>query len=310
VSLEAFQEMTGLELCGEGGELLERLPPIHRWLNRILALRIATQNSIFEEFLGLVEDRVEAARTAGTLDLGIETIRADRMDLLSDQLLRTDPVTGAETRLLRLELHRRPPITSWAMLQLECKDADDIAWLRNARSGRVALRVPTWPGQDEGQLDRAMLSSSPTGQSRMEVAALSASHWSEIERDTFQLLWEQEAAEAGRIFWSRQLRSRPGCYCPSGTSCPKMMCACGVSTMTPACRSWDVSSIRPPSNGSKGSSGSMAALPLVLKKSSPARVGVAAFQSPDLARQGSCGFRLTTVPVSKSATIGPKTGPG
>ncbi len=222
VSLEAFQEMTGLELCGEGGELLERLPPIHRWLNRILALRIATQNSIFEEFLGLVEDRVEAARTAGTLDLGIETIRADRMDLLSDQLLRTDPVTGAETRLLRLELHRRPPIISWAMLQLECKDAEDIAWLRNARSGRVALRVPTWPGQDEegNWIERCYLLR-PTGQSRMEVAALAASHWSEIDRDTFQLLWEQEAAEAGKNLLVETITLATGLLLPVWNKLPE-----------------------------------------------------------------------------------------
>ncbi|RYM09270.1 strawberry notch family protein [Sphingobium cupriresistens] len=198
VSLADFQDMTGLELCDEGGELRERLPPIHRWLNRILALKIATQNSIFEEFLGLVEDRVEAARAAGTLDLGIETIRAERMDLLCDRLLRTDPVSGAETRLLRLELHRRPPVTSWAMLQHECKDRDDVLCLHNTRSGRVALRVPTWPGQDEdgNWIERCYLVR-PTGQSRMDVAALADSHWSEIERKSFERLWEKEAADAG-----------------------------------------------------------------------------------------------------------------
>lgn len=197
VSLADFQEMTGLELCDEGGELLERLPPIHRWLNRILALRIATQNSIFEEFLGLVEDRVEAARAAGTLDLGIETIRAEKVVLLSDRLLRTDPVIGAQTRLLRLELHRRPPVTNWAALQLICKNTDNIAWLRNARSGRVALCMPTWPGQDDDGkwIERCYLIR-PSGQLRMDRAALKASHWSEIEPDAFQVFWEGEVGEA------------------------------------------------------------------------------------------------------------------
>lgn len=197
VSLADFQDMTGLELCDEGGELLERLPPIHRWLNRILALRIATQNSIFEEFLGLVEDRVEAARAVGTLDLGIETIRAEKVQLLSDRLLRTDPVTGAETRLLRLKLHRRSPVTSWAALQLVCKGTDNIAWLHNARSGRVALCMPTWPGQDEeGEWIERCYLIRPTGQARMVVAALSGSHWHQIDRDAFQVFWEQEVAEA------------------------------------------------------------------------------------------------------------------
>src|SRR3546814_1968348 len=49
----------------QGGGLLERLPPIQRWLNRILALRIATQNAIFEEYIGLIQARGDAAREAG-----------------------------------------------------------------------------------------------------------------------------------------------------------------------------------------------------------------------------------------------------
>lgn len=198
VTLADFQEITGLELCDEGGELKERLPPIHRWLNRILALRIATQNRIFEEFLRLVEDRVEAARAAGTLDLGIETIRAERVHVLSDQLLRADPMTGAETRLLRLELHRRPPVTSWAALQYELRGSGEVRWLHNTRSGRVALYVPTWPGQDEdGQWIERCYLIRPGGRARMDVAALAGSHWEEIERDSFQALWDAEARDAG-----------------------------------------------------------------------------------------------------------------
>src|SRR3546814_13251046 len=50
VSLEKLQIITGLKLVDEHGTLLDKLPPIQRWLNRILALRIATQNAIFEEY--------------------------------------------------------------------------------------------------------------------------------------------------------------------------------------------------------------------------------------------------------------------
>lgn len=173
VSLEHFQTMTGLVLCDEAGQLLERLPPIHRWLNRILALRIATQNMIFEEFLGLVEDRIEAARAAGTLDLGIETIRVKQVTVLSDELLRKDPVTGAETRLMRLELHRHPWVRSWAGLLLEIKGANDPFPMRNLRSGKVAMRVPTWPGQNEdgGWSERCHLLR-PTGATRAARAGL------------------------------------------------------------------------------------------------------------------------------------------
>src|SRR3546814_8677639 len=94
VNMESFQAMTGLKLRDEDGTLLEKLPPIQRWLNRILALRIATQNAIFDEYMGLIQARIDAAREAGTLDVGVETIRAEQIITRSEQTLRTDPVTG------------------------------------------------------------------------------------------------------------------------------------------------------------------------------------------------------------------------
>ena len=57
-SFADFQALTGLNLEGEGGGMVEDLPPIQRWLNRILALRISLQNAIFDEYLGLIEARI------------------------------------------------------------------------------------------------------------------------------------------------------------------------------------------------------------------------------------------------------------
>ncbi|MDE1915936.1 MAG: strawberry notch family protein [Sphingomonadales bacterium] len=197
-SLTDFQTMTGLKLTEQdGGGLLEKLPPIQRWLNRILALRIATQNAIFEEYIGLIQARVDAAREAGALDLGVETIRAERIVPLSDQVLRTDPLTGAETRLLRLELHMRPWTTSWNRLMHIWEGTDDIAFLRNGRSGRVALQVPSWSvTDDEGRPVPMCQLVRPTGHDRMSLGALWTSHWKPIPREDFRKIWESEVATA------------------------------------------------------------------------------------------------------------------
>ena len=61
-TLDDFEDRSGLRLQAEGGGLREDLPPIQRWLNRLLAFPIALQNAIFDEYLGLIEARVEAAR--------------------------------------------------------------------------------------------------------------------------------------------------------------------------------------------------------------------------------------------------------
>jgi hypothetical protein len=144
VRLAAFQKMTGLKLVDDEGILLERLPPIQRWLNRLLALRIAVQNAIFEEYMGLIQARADAAREAGTLDVGVETIRAERIVILTDQCLRTDPRTGAETRLLHLELHLKPRVTRWTRLMRIWGNREGVASC--AMRGRDALLWRCLPG--------------------------------------------------------------------------------------------------------------------------------------------------------------------
>jgi hypothetical protein len=197
VNLGDFQTMTGLKLVDDDGTLLEKLPPIQRWLNRILALRIATQNAIFDEYMGLIQARVDAAREAGTLDVGVETIRAEQVIVRSEQTLRTDPTTGAETKLLRLELHLRPRVMHWKRLMQIWEGTSEIAYLYNSRSKRVALKVPSWSITDEeGRIVSMCQLVRPTGATRMQEIAMWASLWKDIDREEFHKLWEGEAADA------------------------------------------------------------------------------------------------------------------
>src|SRR5260370_13702307 len=71
-SLTAFQDATGLDLTDEDGSLREELPPITQFLNRVLALRIDLQNTLFATFEQLLEGRIEGALMAGPYDLGVE----------------------------------------------------------------------------------------------------------------------------------------------------------------------------------------------------------------------------------------------
>ena len=72
-----FQDATGLDLTDQDGSLREELPPITQFLNRVLALRIDLQNTLFAAFEQLLEARIEAAIAAGTYDIGVETLIAE-----------------------------------------------------------------------------------------------------------------------------------------------------------------------------------------------------------------------------------------
>ena len=88
-SLAAFQDATGLDLCDQDGSLREELPPITQFLNRVLALRIDLQNTLFAAFEQLLEARIEAAISAGAYDLGVETLTAESFHVAERRIVHT-----------------------------------------------------------------------------------------------------------------------------------------------------------------------------------------------------------------------------
>jgi len=195
-SFDTFQKLTGLDLEGEGGGLKEDLPPIQRWLNRILALRIALQNAIFDEYLGLIEARIEAAREAGTLDVGVETINAERLTILDRTVIRRDPVTGAETEILRIETEERYKTLAldraldWAAGDRSTK------LMINAKSGKAALRCHTFSLTDEdGEIVERYELVRPARSERMRQHDLLESAWKPAGTEEFSRLWQAEIDE-------------------------------------------------------------------------------------------------------------------
>ncbi len=196
VSFGRFQELTGLRLEAEGGSLREDLPPIQRWLNRLLALRIALQNAIFEEFLGLIEARVAAAREAGTLDLGVETVPVESFEILGDRLLRTDPRSSATTHLLRLELVRRLRPMSVERLRAIRDARPDAVPMLNARSGKAALRLDARSlTSDEGLSVARYELLRPLKRDYLRRDMIEETSWARTANARFEEAWTSEVDE-------------------------------------------------------------------------------------------------------------------
>ncbi|MEZ5736641.1 MAG: strawberry notch family protein [Novosphingobium sp.] len=216
VSLARFEELSGLTITASDGGMVEDLPPIQRWLNRILALPIALQNAIFDEYLALVEARVDAAREAGTLDLGVETIAVESFEVFSDRLLRTDGVSGATTHLLEVEIARALHPLSLERLE----NIHDLAgprqrMMRNARSGRVALLVQVRSLlTDEGERISRFELIRPLKRSYITADALEESSWVTIDEAAFREDWSAEVDEAASSFRRERLYLATGLLLP------------------------------------------------------------------------------------------------
>jgi len=184
-----------LSSADQDGVLREDLPPIQRWLNRILAMKIAVQNAIFDEFLTLVETRVSAAKEAGTFDIGVETVAAETCEVLSDTVIRTDPVTGATSHLLELSLTQRRKLLTLERVLKMASYEDKPLFLRNGKSGKVALAIPAPSHMDEeGELIRRFELVRPLRSEYILAGRLDETAWEPVAKAAFSALWEAEYA--------------------------------------------------------------------------------------------------------------------
>nr|WP_037529498.1 strawberry notch C-terminal domain-containing protein [Sphingobium sp. C100] len=221
-TLDDFQHRTGLELCDKDGVLKDEMPPIQRWLNRILALPIALQNSIFDEFLSLIETRVSAAREAGRLDVGVETILVDKATLLDDVVLRTDPRTGATSHLLTIEIaRRRNPVSLERILRIADGDAS-AGFMINRKSGKAALRTRarSLMEEKEGTPIPRVEMMRPTRNEYMREDDLYESSWEEVTREAFTATWSEEVDIARETVDSETIRLATGLLLPIWSALP------------------------------------------------------------------------------------------
>jgi hypothetical protein len=172
MSYESFTDWTALRLIDKDGVLLEELPPIQRFLNRVLALPIHMQNALFAEFMRRITDQTERARAAGTLDLGVETLRGERIEQVSTEDLWTCPKSGAVTRIIGLEV--TDPVHVLSADDALSRNPDKLPMVNRA-SGRAAL-ISARPMQMYDE-------------TRFESSA-----WEGIGKPEFVRLWDEEAA--------------------------------------------------------------------------------------------------------------------
>jgi predicted RNA methylase len=194
-SLEAFQAATGLHLTDQDDSLREELPPITTFLNRLLALTIDLQNTLFGAFEDLLQAKIEGARASGTYDVGVETLIAESLTVTDRRAVYVHPQTGAETRVFTIRRRERNRPFNLAEA-LDRADDPRAALLVNAQSGRAAVQVPAPSVMlDDGEVERRVRLLRPMERTALSLAALAHTHWERADRAVFAEAWERELAE-------------------------------------------------------------------------------------------------------------------
>ena len=157
--------------------MLDELPPITTFLNRVLALPIALQNSFFELFEELLAIRVEAAIASGTYDVGLETLIAESLTVTDRRVLHTHERTGATTMLLTIRREdKNEPLGLEAVLSLA--QSSNSPFLINTSSNRAALGAPASSlTLEDGSVEERVRLIRPLSRDAVSKARLADSHW-------------------------------------------------------------------------------------------------------------------------------------
>ena len=197
-NLDRFEKATGLKLTWEGS-LKEDLPPMPRFLNRLLALPIAEQNQLFAELESRIAANIEQAIEAGSYEVGVETVTADSLAIAGRETLYEHPGTGAATELIEIvRRDRLVPLTAESALEIGERDPGPHGKPRlavNARSKRAAVILPASSRMidDGGVQERVRLIRPATGET-MARAELDASNWRRADEAQWRRVWDAEIA--------------------------------------------------------------------------------------------------------------------
>jgi predicted RNA methylase len=194
-SLQRFVEATGLTLTDKDGSLKQELPPISQFLNRLLALTIDLQNTVFEAFEALLDAKIEGAIASGIYDAGVETITAESLRIVERRTIYTHPGTGAETQVFTIARRdRNEPLTLSDALDQGAKRGCRL--LINGKSHRAAVQVPA-PSvmPDDGTVERRVRLVRPLERTPLPVDALPATAWRVADPEAFAVAWEVEVAK-------------------------------------------------------------------------------------------------------------------
>ena len=226
MTLETFMEKTGMKLLDADGGLKpsDDLPPIHTFLNRLLALRISDQNALFEDFDRILSGILERAAASGDLDRGLEDIEAEELEVLDQEVIRTDVSTGAETALVTFSLKvRREILLSGDALAWAAEIAHQL--VINEKSGRAAIaEIGLTTATDQDRLVAAVRLVRPDHRQTMPEKTFEESAWKPVASADWRPVWDAEVA--GTDPWrTRELTLATGLLLPIWGRLPNRGCS-------------------------------------------------------------------------------------
>lgn len=175
----------------------ETMRDVPRFLNRLLTLESAEQNRVFDYFSDILDQIIDTHIANGTLDAGMQTLRAEGVQVKDEKTVYTDPNSNAETKYVELEVKRKNQTLSYTEASTI---RNFVGFYKNKKSGKVwAVRKGAANTTEQGRVLDTYVLQSP---SKDRYRAIDEN---EFKRDSWERLSDNEAKAA----WSATLKAEP-----------------------------------------------------------------------------------------------------
>ena len=171
----------------------EDLRNVSKFLNRILSLEVEEQNEVFQGFYDTFERMLDNAIANGTVDMGLENYRAEKVDVVDEKVIRKD-ATGADTKYVQMIAYKRPDTISFDRVPTA---SNNFRKLVRMEDGEVRAVYEISPRTNSaGEIERRFKLQSPQiGKTSIYAENTMNTKTADISKKEWKAAWEEQLAK-------------------------------------------------------------------------------------------------------------------
>jgi len=180
---------------GRINESAEDLRNVSKFLNRILSLEVEEQNEVFHGFYDTFDRMMDIAIANGTVDMGLENYRADKIKVKDEKVIRKDK-SGADTKYVQMQIYNKPELVSLDKAMTRFQNFQGLVRTEDG-SVRAVYEISSKTNPKTGEIQRRFKLESPVkGKTSVFVETTMKEQTKAIDEDDWAQAWQEETAKA------------------------------------------------------------------------------------------------------------------
>lgn len=180
------------------GKLNEGSPDLRdigKFLNRILSLEVDEQNEVFQGFYDTFDRMMDVAIANGTVDMGLENYRADKIEVKDEKVIRQD-ASGADTKYVQMTAFHKPELISYSKVQGLHQNFKGLVRTEDG-SVRAVYEISGKTNPRTGEIQRRFKLESPVkGKASVFVEKTLNEQTKPVDKSEWKQAWAEETAKA------------------------------------------------------------------------------------------------------------------